>query len=279
MKFNMAIVGLGGVGGIIADNMFAFTRSKIFGWELSELVFVDRDAYTRSNIPRQKAAGRMLGRNKAVAWRDVYQASRYNRDDVSFDAIQEWVTNETVSPMFHSLRNCPLVVMACVDNHPARLVLSRWAVSCLTDEQAPVTVIQGGCAGNYATADLFGEWPCGDERVLVGHPIEEGHPEILEDDTGNRERLSCGDLANSPEGDQTFAENFMAASMMMNILFTLLSDGGPKVLSKLKGEVMEVTMHYHNIDKDLNPGTPEKEMENETEEERGLASGNGDAAG
>ena len=130
MKFNMAIVGLGGVGGIIADNMFAFTRSKIFGWELSELVFIDRDAYTRSNIPRQKAAGRMLGRNKAVAWRDVYQASRHNRDDVSFDAIQEWVTNETVSPMFHSLRNCPLVVMACVDNHPARLVLSRWAASC-----------------------------------------------------------------------------------------------------------------------------------------------------
>lgn len=265
IRFNMAIVGLGGVGSIIADNMFAFTRSSVLGWELDSLLFVDRDSYSKRNIPRQKAAGKMLGRNKATAWADIYGSSKYNRSDTSFMSMQEWVTNNTVSGIFHDVhQSWPLVVMCCVDNHPARLAMSRWAASCLNDTLPPVVVIQGGCAGNYATADLFGRWL--DEKlacIRVGRPIEEGHPEMLEDDTGNREHLSCGDLANSPEGDQTFVENFMAASMMMNILFTLLSPGGAKTLSKLKGEVMEVTMHYHHIDKDIDPGIPEKENENE----------------
>lgn len=298
-EFNMAIVGLGGVGGIIADNMFAFTRSTIFDWGLKNLLFVDRDTYSQRNIPRQKAAGRMLGRNKAVAWRDIYMSSKYNRSGVKFLAEQEWVTNETVTSIFQPLRNgFPLVIMACVDNHPARLVMSRWVGSLMESNSSPVVVIQGGCAGTYATADLYGRWLDPDYLyVKVGRPIEEGHPEILTDSTGDRGTISCEELANSPEGDQTFAENFMSASMMMNILFTLLTPNGPEVLSKLKGEMMEVTMHYHNIEKDIktdsdepeetseeeqpqeeqpqedNPGFPEEVNEDDTEEEEDNDSG------
>ena len=282
--FNMAIVGLGGVGGLIADSAFPYIRARDKnGWGLHRLRFIDHDAYAEKNISRQKAAGSMLGWNKATAWRDIFAASRWNRMFTTFDSKQEWVTTDTVEKLLGCFSEpFPTVVMACVDNHPARLVLSRWVQETLRDTKRCVVVIQGGCRTNFATADLYGRWPTEEDpggAIEVGTPFETNHPELLTDTVGDRSHASCGDLANSPEGDQTYAENYMAASMMMNLLFTLLSERGPKTLSRHVGEVMEVTMHYHEITRRTPPGIPEEETENETKDQKCDGGENVDTAG
>lgn len=264
---NMAVVGLGGVGNIVADAVFPFTRGPVLGWNLRTLLFVDGDTYTKGNIPRQKAAGRMLGYNKADAWRDIYERSKWNYMGTRFLSSREWLTKNNVarilSPVIRPEAFC--VVFACVDNFPARVAMSKYMAT-LKDGDVSAVVIQGGCAKNYATSDLFGYWWSGDDFAFreVGRPIEKDHPEVLEDEEGDRSRMSCEELANSSSGDQTYVENFMAASMMMNLLFTLLTPKGGKVLSKHIGEVMEVTSHYHNIDKEL-PGDSPERSENESE--------------
>lgn len=261
--FNMVIVGLGGVGNVIASNIFAFTRGVISGWRLNKLLFIDGDSYSKSNIPRQQAAGAMLGHNKAEAWAGIYGRSKWNLLDTRVSYKPEWVTNDTVSRLLseHIERDCPCVVFTCVDNHPARLVMSKWLAGIMAEQPATsVVVIQGGSRTNYATADLHGRWMDDEtgELVTVGRPIEEGHPEILETDEGDRSRMSCEELALSPTGDQSYPDNFLAGSMMLNLLFTLLCPTGASVLSKYIGETAEITMHYHQIDKNLPKDEPEE---------------------
>ena len=255
-NLDICIVGLGGVGNIVANSLFAFIRGKIMGWTLRRLTFIDADAYSESNIPRQMAAGVMLGHNKAEAWKTIYERSRWNNNGTEFEAHPEWVTTNNVERIVqHSV---PTVVFACVDNFPARLVLSRWVQSIVASEyRTPVVVIQGGCTLNYANADCHGIWLDSDNRfVEVGRPTEEGHPEVVEDTSGDRSAMSCEELALSPSGDQTYPDNFMAAAQMMFILFTLLGENGAEIMGKYVGEMAEITKHYYRIDKNIGQGFP-----------------------
>lgn len=282
-NFDIYVVGLGGVGNLVANSLFAFTRGKIMGWSLRRLTFIDADAYSESNIPRQMAAGAMLGRNKAEAWKSIYSKSRWNRLDTLFDAKPEWLTANNVERLIQ--RSIPTIVFACVDNFPARLVLSRWVQSIVaSDYKTPVVVIQGGCTLNYANADCHGVWLDADYRfVEVGRPTEEGHPEVVEDTSGDRSKMSCEELALSPSGDQTYPDNFMAAAQMMFILFTLLGENGANVMSKYVGEMAEITKHYYRIDKNIDigqgyPGGGDDERNDDGESELGGAPGGAEPA-
>ena len=245
-EFSLAIVGLGGIGGIVADNLYPFLRAEVEGWSLRNLIFIDNDTYSRSNIPRQKAASAMLGVNKAHAWKGIYDASQSNAMGTTFTSIGEWITNDSIGQIFYDNAPTNLVIMSCVDNHPARLVMSRYVQSLLKEnDQAQCVVIQAGCDRGRATADLYGRWG----GLILGQPIEQGHPEVLEEREGDRDEISCEELANLPSGDQTFVDNWMAASMAINILFTMLSQHGPTALSKYIGEWMDNETHYHQIDR------------------------------
>lgn len=268
-SLSIVVIGLGGVGNIIANSLFAFTRGLISGWRLKRLMFVDGDTYARSNIPRQMAAGSMLGHNKAEAWANIYAHSKWNFMDTYVEYKPEWITNDSVSRIFENYtgdsESC--VIMTCVDNHPARLVVSRWLQDTIKTKYRSVVVIQGGSQPDYATADLHGMWFDDNAGVdlVVGQPIEQGHPEILEGKEGDRSAMSCEELALSPTGDQSYPDNFMAASMMMSLLFTLLSPKGACTLSKYIGEMSEIEMHYHRIEKRI----PEDDIEEVTESVEG----------
>ena len=243
---NLAIVGLGGIGGIVADNLYPFIRAEIEGWSLRNLTFIDNDTYSRSNIPRQKAAKAMLGVNKSAAWKSIYDASDANAMRTQFFSVPEWITKDSIGRIFYDNASTNLVIMSCVDNHPARLVMSRFVQALLKEnDTVQCVVIQAGCDRGRATADLYGRWG----GLMIGRPIEEGHPEVLEEHEGDRDEISCEELANLPSGDQTFADNWTAACMAMNLLFTLLTEHGPTALSKYVGEWMDIATHYHQIDR------------------------------
>lgn len=263
---NIAIIGLGGVGNAVALNLFPFTRAEIMGWRLNKMLFVDADTYSSSNIPRQFMAGAMLGRNKADAWKTVYERSKWNLMEVRFMSRQEWITRDSVTRILADFDGSKesSVVFVCVDNHPARLVMSDWLKTQIAESgRKGVAIIQGGSQTEYATADIHGKWlDSHGLYVEIGRPIEEGHPEIMDATEGDRSTISCEELAMSHTGDQSYPDNFMAASMMISLLFTLLTPTGGNILSKYVGEMMDLTLHYHQINKNINQGFPEEENDN-----------------
>lgn len=197
-NLNIVIIGLGGIGNVVADNIYPLVRNTMNDYKLTSMTFVDRDDYSQSNIPRQKAAASLLGMNKAVAWEMIYSRSKANAVNAVFRSIQEWVTVDTVDSIFRPLLQGgePTVVISCVDNHAARLILSRYVQEMIKTYESFV-VIQAGCNRDMATADLHGRW----HGIEVGVPIEQGHPEVLEPDEADRGALSCEELANLASGD------------------------------------------------------------------------------
>lgn len=245
-NLNIVIIGLGGIGNVVADNIYPLVRNTMNDYKLTSMTFVDRDDYSQSNIPRQKAAASLLGMNKAVAWEMIYSRSKANAVNATFKSIQEWVTVDTVDSIFRSLLQTgePTVAISCVDNHAARLILSRYTQEMIKAYESFV-VIQAGCNRDMATADLHGRW----HGIEVGVPIEQGHPEVLEPDEADRGALSCEELANLASGDQTYVDNFMAGTMALNLLWTLLTKNGAKVLSRFIGETMICSAHYYSIER------------------------------
>lgn len=242
-EINIIIVGLGGIGNIVADALYPFLRGTVRDARLRRLVFIDKDVYEVSNVPRQKAAASMLGMNKAAAWEHIYSRSKYNNVQATFSSIREWITPATVSTCFdETVDNGPTIIMSCVDNHPARLLMSRYLQQ-RVETHNDLVLIQGGCSRNRATTDIFGKW----NGTMVGTPIEVNHPEVLEAKNGDRNGISCEELANSSSGDQTYVENFMAGTMMMNLMFTLLTS--PAALTSFIEEFYDIETHYYLCDK------------------------------
>ena len=268
-NLNIAIVGLGGIGSIVADNLYPLIRSSMCDYTLRNMLFVDHDEYSVSNIPRQKAAAKFLGLNKAVAWESIYSRSTTNAVRANFHSSQEWITTDTINSIFGPYVDSgePFIIMSCVDNHAARLIMSKYVQERCKDKHDFV-LIQAGCDRDKATADLYGVW----NGETVGTPIEQNHPEITEDDAGDRGRMSCEELANLPSGDQTFVDNFMAGTMEINLLFTLMAPNGEKCLKRFIGETMICSAHYYQIDKREMPrpvvsNNPEEATEEKKDDE------------
>lgn len=242
-EFNMIIVGLGGIGNVVADNFYPFLRGVVCDAKLKRIVFIDKDRYEQSNVPRQKAAASMLGLNKALAWERIYSRSRVNNVNAGISHKEEWITPTTVSSCFDDVVSTgPTIIMSCVDNHPARLLMSKYVQTRIADHN-DLVLIQGGCSRGRATTDLFGKW----NGVTVGTPIEVNHPEVTETRNGDRSGISCEELANSSTGDQTYVENFMAGSMLINLMFTLLIN--PAALVPFEEEVYDIGTHYYLVNK------------------------------
>jgi hypothetical protein len=265
-NLQIIIIGLGGIGNVVADNIYPLVRNTMNDYKLLSMTFVDKDDYSESNIPRQKAAASLLGMNKAVAWEKIYSRSKSNNVGAIFMSVQEWVTVDTVDSIFRPLLSSgqPTVAISCVDNHAARLVLSRYAQE-ITKGCDNFVVIQAGCNRDMATTDLFGVW----HGIQVGVPIEEGHPEVLEPDEADRGALSCEELANLASGDQTYVDNFMAGTMALNLLFTLLTKNGAKVLSRFIGETMICSAHYYSIERKEIKAPVEVGEQEEKKEDKG----------
>lgn len=175
------IVGLGGIGGMLADSLCKFLSYKTLENENypKKIYLMDGDIYETKNLNRQYfppgAVGQFKADAKFMELQDMYP-------DLELVAVPKWANNSTLEEL--DLK-CP-ILLGCVDNHKTRNLLSRYATSF-----KDVLYISGGNELIHGNVQIY--MKKGGEELT--HTIEEFHPEIKEPKDRSPEEMSCEELA------------------------------------------------------------------------------------
>ena len=204
------LIGLGGVGGIVARYLVLFLRSLDRD---VRLVLIDGDAFASGN------ASRMVferNGNKADVVRDellpLVEESR-----VTLGAVTDYVREDNVARL---IANGDLVILA-VDNHATRKLVSDHCASALTD----CCLISGGNDGVEELADgrsLRGTYGncqihVKEDGVARTAPLTHLHPEIADPADEVPGGPDCTELVHSVP--QILFANLAVASAILNTLF------------------------------------------------------------
>jgi hypothetical protein len=212
---SVKIIGLGGIGGIVARYGAMFLAS--LGREL-RLVLIDGDSFEASNATRMFFGD--YGNKAAVVRAELLP--RFAESPLAIVAIEEFITPENIGRLLHHGD----VVLLCVDNHATRKLVNDHCVAqlrhvCLISggndgvESAPDGASSRGTYGNvqiYLKRDGIDRSPS-----LVRY-----HPEIAQPTDHLPGDKSCTELVASVP--QILFTNLAVASAMLNTL--LLHLGG-----------------------------------------------------
>jgi len=204
---SVKIIGLGGVGGIVARYLAMFLGS--LGRAL-RLVLVDGDSFEPSNTNRMFFSE--CGNKSEVLREDLLE--RFTDSPLSLIAVQEYVTQENISRL---IRNKDIVILA-VDNHSTRKLVSEFCTNHLED----VCLISGGndgvgkdasgrqTRGTYGNCQIY----IRREGRDLSPALTKYHPEIREPGDSSPAEESCTDLVKSVP--QILFANLAAASAILN---------------------------------------------------------------
>jgi hypothetical protein len=204
------LIGLGGVGGIIARYLVVFLRSLDRD---VRLVLIDGDVFASANAARM-----VFGRNgrKVDVVRDellpLVEESR-----VTLGAVSEYLGEENISRL---IGEGDLLLLA-VDNHATRKLVSDYCESALTD----CCLISGGNDGiedlpdGRSSRGTYGNCQIYVKEGGVGRtaPLTHLHPEIAEPADEVPGGPDCTELVHSVP--QILFANLMVASAILNALF------------------------------------------------------------
>lgn len=209
------VIGIGGVGSIVARYTAVYLAA--LGRSL-RLVLIDGDGFEDGNATRMlfSHAG-----NKARVVREEL-LERLRGTSLIIEAVEEFVTPANAEVLIREGD----VILACLDNHKSRLLLSE-RCSALRD----VVLISGGNDG--IGADEEGQQQRGTLGSVQVHlrragvdlspPLTQHHPEIANPVDKRPDELSCTEaVASQP---QILFTNLMTASCMLNTLLLQLSPG------------------------------------------------------
>jgi hypothetical protein len=203
---SIKVVGLGGVGGIVARYLSMFLASLDI--EL-RLVLIDGDAFEPSNASRMFFGA--CGNKAAVTRRELLP--RFQDSQLSLDAIEEYLTRDNIGRLIHPGD----VVILAVDNHATRKLVSDFCAGLDT-----VTLISGGNDGIEEEGDgpvrrgTFGNVQVfrRDAGVDVSPSLTRFHPEIAQPADKNPAEASCTELVVSVP--QILFANLTVASAILN---------------------------------------------------------------
>ncbi len=207
---SVKIIGLGGVGGIVAryGGMFLASLGRN-----ARLVLIDGDAFEPSNASRMffGACG-----NKAAVIRDEL-LPRFRDSNLSLIAIEEYVTQENIARL---VREGDIVLLT-VDNHATRKVVNDHCAANLKN----FLLLSGGNDG--AGPDASGTVRRGTYGNVQAYLRRNGedvspsltrfHPEIREPADRLPTEQSCTELVMSVP--QILFANLMVATAMLNTLW------------------------------------------------------------
>ena len=209
------LIGLGGVGGIVARYLAIFLAS--LNTHL-RLVLIDGDAYEPAN------AGRMLfsehGNKAAVTRADLL--AHFADSFLTMVAVQEYVTPANLDRLIH---NGDIVILA-VDNHATRKLVSDFCSASLDD----VCLISGGNDGVGRDAlDQITRGTYGNCQIYIrdggqdrSQRITRYHPEIRKPADKNPSEENCTELMQSVP--QILFANLAAASVILNAFWLYCCD-------------------------------------------------------
>lgn len=201
------VIGLGGVGSIVARYLCVFLASLKTP---ARLVLIDGDEFEEANAARM-----LFSRcgNKAAVVRDDL-AQRAEGTELALSAIQEFVTPASIGRLIHDGD----IVLLAVDNHATRKLVSEYCTSTLAD----VCLISGGNDGvGPDSAGVAQRGTFGNVQVYVRRggrdaspPLTHYHTEIREPADHLPGDVSCTELlASTP---QILFTNLATASAMLN---------------------------------------------------------------
>lgn len=222
IKYNIVVVGAGGIGTHLMPMLIRAccdTENK-----LQKFLVIDGDVYERKNLARQQFTELAIGRNKAevqvekiVRLMNPCAKTDYPLTEI-FQAFPKYLTPENLPEALsklHVLDNT--IIFSGVDNHPCRLLLSRFVEQ---NKVLNMLLITGGNNEMDGTVHVQGQW----KGVQFDDPIEVRHPEILTDKTDDRGSMSCQELHNLAGGEQTIAANAMAAAIMYGWFVSIMQN-------------------------------------------------------
>ena len=209
------LVGLGGVGGIVARYLAVYLAALD---SPCRLVFVDGDEFEPRNAERMLFSRR--GNKAEVLADDLYEAVEGSA--VTLDAVEEYVTAQNIERLLYAGD----IVILAVDNHATRKLVAEYCDKRLDD----FCLISGGCDGvgpdssGYELRGTYGnvqihERVGGEDRTL---PLTRFHPEIAEPTDKSPDELSC--LATYTTTPQLLFTNLATASAVLNAFLLHLCD-------------------------------------------------------
>jgi molybdopterin/thiamine biosynthesis adenylyltransferase len=231
----VVVVGLGGIGSIVAGHLVLFLAS--LAGVRARVVLIDGDAFEARN--RERTWFPRPG-NKAVVLCE-HLSERFGRAGLSIRAVDRFVTEENAAAMLLERD----VILGCVDNHRARKMLNDRAAS-LRD----VLLISGGndgiedgLRGTYGNVQVYERRRGKDRNPSLTHL----HPEIERAEEGEAEpAASCGAIAAS--APQLLFTNLAAASAMLNAFYRFLrADEKEPLYDEVCFDILEarVVPHRH----------------------------------
>ena len=223
------VVGAGGIGSILMP----YISRELMAGNLQHVWLVDGDRYEEKNLVRQFFSPICLGMNKAEA--QVLKSSVLDpKLKQKLHAVPNMLTEPTITSLLPIIaHNSRWVVFSCVDNHACRALLAKWVDTQLeTIPWLEMCLITGGNDEWDGNTHLYGRWDIQGIATSLGTPLLKRHPELLTDQEGSREGLSCQELINLTGGRQRLVANAMAANTMF-MAYTALMDN-PQALKHVE---------------------------------------------
>jgi molybdopterin/thiamine biosynthesis adenylyltransferase len=176
--------------------------------ESRNVVLVDGDKYSESNMGRQEFPAACVNMNKAEAQKARYDS--WYDGKLQIIALPKYVGKDNVAGIINDYS----AVFMCVDNHVCRRI-----VSARCGELSNVVLISGG--NEYVDGNVQCHMRMNKTNITL--PIDHRHPEIVSANDGDRSEMSCEELASLPGGGQIIITNLVAATIMLQFYWRVLN--------------------------------------------------------
>lgn len=201
-SIDVVIVGLGGVGTILAERLCRFLN---FSQDYkSSILLIDGDKYEPKNYERQEFIG--IGNKAETKAHEL--ASRFK--DIDFDVFDAYINEDNVQDVIGE----NTVVFICVDNHKSRMVINNYCKT-LND----VTVVSGGNELTDGNAQLYVRKGGKD----LTPDLCAYHPEIANPEDKLPDEMSCEELSVSEP--QLYFTNLGVATLMCWLFYNSVVKG------------------------------------------------------
>lgn len=187
----ITIIGLGGVGSILAERMCRFLN---YAKDLTaDILLVDGDKYEHKNYERQEFT--RMG-NKA----DIKSTELQMKfSELRFDICDSFVNEKNIADIIDEGD----IVFLCVDNHKTRMIVSNYC-----KELQDVILISGGNEFTDGNVQIYVR----KGRKDLTPDLCAYHPEIANPDDKLPEEMSCEELSKSDP--QLYFTNLGVATLM-----------------------------------------------------------------
>ena len=190
---NIKIIGLGGVGSILAERLCKFLNYSYSTDMQVEVTFVDGDSYEQKNFERQEFS--QFGNKAEIKASDLELQYRH----IDFNVYPAFINETTVGEVVKEGD----VVFLCVDNHKTRMIVNNY---CKILQN--VTLISGGNELLDGNVQIYVRKDGKDVTPNLGAY----HPEIDNPDDKLPDEMSCEELSQSEP--QLYFTNLGVATIM-----------------------------------------------------------------